>query len=117
MNKKTVLRVLTYIRPRFMLALLSLLLNLLTVVLTLLIPILIGRGIDCIAGPGQVDFTRLADLLLKVGICVGSSALLQWLTGLLNNRLTFCTVQDIRQDADPSHRKKRRRNSRIIRGQ
>ena len=99
MNKKTVLRVLTYIRPRFMLAMLSLMLNLLTVVLTLLIPILIGRGIDCIVGPGQVDFTWLADLLLKVGICVGISALLQWLTGLLNNRLTFCTVQDIRSDA------------------
>ena len=99
MNKKTVLRVLTYIRPRFMLAMLSLMLHLLTVVLTLRIPLLIGRGIDCIVGPGQVDFTWLADLLLKVGICVGISALLQWLTGLLNNRLTFCTVQDIRSDA------------------
>ena len=90
---------LTYIRPRSGLALLSLVLNLLNVILTLLSPILIGRGIDCIIGPEQVDFAKLADLLLKVGICVGSSALLQWLTGLLNNRLTYCTVQDIRRDA------------------
>ena len=99
MNKKIVRRVLTYIRPRSGLALLSLVLNLLNVILTLLSPILIGRGIDCIIGPEQVDFAKLADLLLKVGICVGSSALLQWLTGLLNNRLTYCTVQDIRRDA------------------
>ena len=99
MNKTVIRRVLAYIRPRFAIALLSLLLNLLTVVLTLLIPILVGRGIDCIVGPDQVDLTRLADLLLKVGICVASSALLQWFTGLLNNRLAFCTVQDIRQDA------------------
>ena len=99
MNKQIVRRVLTYIRPRSGLALLSLVLNLLNVILTLLSPILIGRGIDCIIGPEQVDFAKLADLLLKVGICVGSSALLQWLTGLLNNRLTYCTVQDIRRDA------------------
>ncbi len=99
MNRQTIRRVLAYIRPRFPLALLSLVLNLLTVILTLLIPILIGRGIDCILGPGQVDFPKLADLLLKVGGCIAASALLQWLTGLLNNRLTFCTVQDIRQDA------------------
>ena len=99
MNKKIIRRVLAYIRPRAGLALLSLLLNLLTVGLTLLSPILIGRGIDCIAGPGEVDFARLADLLGKVALCVGASALLQWLTGLLNNRLTFCTVQEIRRDA------------------
>ena len=99
MNKKIIRRVLAYIRPRSGLAALSLFLNLLNVILTLLIPILVGKAIDCIVGPGQVDFAMLADLLLKVGICVGSSALLQWLTGLLNNRLTFCTVQDIRRDA------------------
>ena len=99
MNNKTIRRVLAYIRHRFAMALLSLLLNLLTVVLTLLIPILVGRCIDCIVGPGQVDFARLADLLVKAGVCIAAAALLQWLTGLLNNRLTFCTVQDIRQDA------------------
>ena len=99
MNKKIIRRVLAYIHPRSGLAALSLFLNLLNVILTLLIPILVGKAIDCIVGPGQVDFAMLADLLLKVGICVGSSALLQWLTGLLNNRLTFCTVQDIRRDA------------------
>ena len=99
MNKKTVQRVLTYIRPRSAIVALSLLLNLLAVALTLLVPILAGRGIDCILGPGQVDFSRLAGLLLKAGICISASAVLQWLTGLLNNRLTFCTVQDIRRDA------------------
>ena len=56
MNKHIILRVLAYIRPRFGLALLSLFLNLLTVILTLLSPILIGRAIDCIISPGQVDF-------------------------------------------------------------
>ena len=99
MKKQTIRRVLSYIRPRLPLAVLSLLMNLVTVGLTLLIPILIGRGIDCIVSSGQVDFVRLADLLLKVALCVAASTLLQWLTGALNNRLAFCTVQDIRRDA------------------
>lgn len=99
MNKQTLRRVLAYIRPRLPLVILSLVLNLLSVALTLLIPILIGRGIDCILGPGQVDLTRLGGLLLQTGLCVGASALFQWLAGMLNNRLTFCTVQDLRNDA------------------
>ena len=99
MNKSALRRVLSYLRPRIPLILLSLFLNLLTVALTLLIPILVGRAIDCAVGPGQVDFTRLAYLLLKIGLCVSVSALLQWLTGALNNRLTFRAVEDIRRDA------------------
>ena len=78
---------------------LSLLLNLLTVALTLLIPILIGRGIDCIAGAGRVDFTKLSGLLVKIAVCIGLSALFQWLTGVLNNRMTYRTVESIRSDA------------------
>ena len=50
----TLRRVLRYLRPRTPLLLLTLLLNLVSVVLSLLIPILIGRGIDCIVAPGQV---------------------------------------------------------------
>lgn len=99
MSISTFRRVLAYLRPRLCLVILSLLLNLATVVLTLLIPILIGRGIDCIAGQDQVDFVRLSGLLIRAALCVAGSALLQWLTGALNNRMTFRTVEDIRRDA------------------
>ena len=99
MNRKTLRRVLSFLRPRFPMILVSLFLNLLTVILTLLIPILAGRAIDCIIGTGNVEFSVLSGLLLKICLCVSVSALLQWLTGVLNNRLTFCTVQDIRQES------------------
>ncbi len=99
MNRKALRRVLCFLRPRFPMILISLFLNLLTVILTLLIPILAGRAIDCIIGTGNVDFSVLSGLLLKICLCVSVSALLQWLTGVLNNRLTFCTVQDIRQES------------------
>ena len=98
--KKTVLRrVLSCLRPRIPLILLSLFLNLITVGLTLLLPIIVGRGIDCIVSAGQVDFGRLARLLSYAAFCIVASALLQWATGVLNNRLTFCAVRDIRRDA------------------
>ncbi len=98
--KKTVLRrVLSCLRPRIPLILLSLFLNLITVGLTLLLPIIVGRGIDCIVSAGQVDFGRLARLLSYAAFCIAASALLQWATGVLNNRLTFCAVRDIRRDA------------------
>ena len=98
-NKSTLSRVLSYIRPQMFLAVLSLLLNLVTVGLTLLIPILVGRGIDCVVSSGLVDFTRLGELLLQSALCVAASAALQWATGLINNSLTFRTVRDIRSDA------------------
>lgn len=99
MKNSTLRRVLSFIRPRLPLAGLSLFLNLLTVALTLLIPILVGRCIDCVVAPGRVDFSSLSGYLIKIAICVAFTALFQWLTGLLNNRLTFCTVQDIRREA------------------
>lgn len=99
MNRTVLRRVLSYLRSRLPLIILSLLLNLVAVGMTLLIPILVGRGIDCVVGPGQVDFPLLSGLLLKIALCVSFSALLQWLTGVLNNRLTFRAVEDIRRDA------------------
>ena len=95
----TLRRVLRYLRPRTPLLLLTLLLNLVSVVLSLLIPILIGRGIDCIVAPGQVRFEDLFRILASVAVCIGVSAAAQWLAGILSNRLTYLTVQAIRQEA------------------
>ncbi len=99
-GKPSVLRqVLSYLRPRMSLVILSLVLNALCVALTLLIPIMAGRCIDCAVSAGQVDRAHLSRLLWQLGVCVGAAALLQWVTGLLNNRLTFRTVEDIRGEA------------------
>ena len=99
LQTRTLRRVLTYVRPHTPLLLLSLVLNLLTVGFSLLVPILVGRSIDCAVGRGQVDFAALGTLLAEVLACIAGSSLCQWLAGVLNNRLTFRTVQEIRQDA------------------
>ena len=98
-QRQTLLRVLRYSQPQLGSLVLSLGLTLATVVLSLLVPILIGRAIDCMTGAGTVFFEGLLTLLFEILGCVAASSLFQYLSGLLINRLTFHTVQDIRRDA------------------
>ena len=70
-----------------------------SVALTLLLPILIGRAIDCIIGVDNVDFAKIARLLLAVGVAVGVTAIAQWLLGACNNKIAFEIVRDLRRDA------------------
>ena len=96
---KTLRRVLTYLRPQRGWILLSLALSTGFVALSLYLPILVGRAVDCLAGPGRVDFQALGRTLAGIGICVALSAVFQWLTGILNNKAACRTVRDMRHDA------------------
>ena len=50
---ETLRRVMTYLRPQSGWILLSLALSLGFVALSLYLPILVGRAVDCVAGPGR----------------------------------------------------------------
>ena len=95
----TMRRVLRYIRPYLPMLALSLVLALITVALTLYIPILMGRAVDCLLGVDAVDFAALRTVLLTIGVCVLLTAAAQWVMNVINNRITYLTVQDIRRDA------------------
>ena len=56
-------------------------------------------AIDGIIRKGQVDFPLIGSLLLEIGILCGVTALLQWLMNVINNRITYHVVRDIRRDA------------------
>ena len=98
-QKETLRRVLTYLRPYGALLVLSLILAVVTVALTLYIPILTGDAVDCLVERGAVDFAALAPFLMQIGVVAALTALSQWIMGLCNNRLTLCTVRDIRAEA------------------
>ena len=91
-------RVLAYIRHDLPMLILSLFLALVAVALTLYVPILIGRAVDCMVS-GAVDFARLSQIVLTIGVCIGLTALAQWLQSIINNRITYVVVRDIRSDA------------------
>jgi len=98
-NIKTFLRVLRYLKIYRIHFALSLLFTAAAVALTLYLPILIGQAIDLAIGTGNVDFAGIADILLKIGISVALTALLQWIIGVLNNQMTFGIVRNIRHEA------------------
>jgi len=98
-RRSVLLRVMRYIRPHLPALLLSLLLTLVSVALTLYIPILVGRAVDCIVAAGQVDFISLKDTLITMAVCILITAGAQWAQSILNNRVTYASVRDIRRDA------------------
>ena len=98
-KKNTMRKLLHYLKKYWLLLILSLLFAALTVAMTLYLPILIGQAVDLIVAPGQVEFSTIARLLLKMGILIGATALSQWIMNACNNRITYRTVRDIRSDA------------------
>ena len=96
---RTLRKVLSVIGRYRLLLILSILLSALTVVLQLYVPILFGDAIDRILGPGQVLFEDMLRILGTVLILVILSSLGTWIMNLINNRLAFRTVQEIRSRA------------------
>lgn len=99
MNKKTLRSVLKYLSKYKFHIILSLILAAVSVGFSLYIPILIGKAIDLIVGPGNVDFRSIAALLWKVLAAIGITALSQWLMNTVNHKISFEMVKDIRNDA------------------
>ena len=95
----TMKKVLEYLRPYMGLVALSGLLAAVTVALTLYVPVLIGRAIDLIVGPGQVDMPGILRLILRIAIVVAATAAVQWVVNTINNKITFQVVRDVRAQA------------------
>ena len=99
MSSKTVLkRFFRMIKPRMGFVALSLFCSLLYVGCSLAIPVLVGKSVDLMVGEGAVDFSKLYLYMGIVGalIVVGMAA--QFLQSTANNRLTFLTVMDLRNE-------------------
>ena len=98
-RKDTWGRLLTYLKRYIPLLILTVLLAGATVVLSLYIPILCGRAIDAMIGQGNVDFTVIADNLVKIGISAALCGILQWIMNFISNRITYSVICDVRRDA------------------
>ena len=96
LDRNTIQRVLQLIRPYKGMVILTLTLALITVVTTLLAPVLAGRAVDKIVGPGQVDYQGLGRIALAMAATIACTALSQWLMNVVNNRITFQVVRDMR---------------------
>lgn len=99
MQKDTIKKVLDYIKKYKILVALSLIFAAVTVALTLYVPILTGRAVDFIIGKGNVDFDSLIKIAVEIVVIVAITAVLQWLMGICNNKITYGVVRDIRNEA------------------
>lgn len=98
-NKSTFRKVIEYIGKYKYYLIVSMIFAAISVALTLYVPILIGRAIDSFIGVNDVDFARIARILLKTGVIIGITALLQWLMNVCNNRITYNVSRDLRKKA------------------
>ena len=100
MNNKQILnRVFSYVGRYKIHLFFSLLLAVVSVAGTLYVPVLLGNVIDFIVDKGNVDFDSIIPVLIKVCIIVGVVALSQWIMNVLNNKITFGVVKDMRDKA------------------
>ena len=98
-SSQTLKRVLKMLEGQRGLVAFSFLLALASVAGTLFVPILVGRAIDEIVGPGQVNFTALGKIGLQIALTAAAVALCQWLMNAINNKITFRVTRDVRQRA------------------
>lgn len=94
----TIKKVLHYLKKYIIQIIFSILLALFSVMLTLYVPILIGRAIDEIASKA-IDFKAIITILLRALAVAGLAGCLQWVMNVINNKVTYQVVRDIRNEA------------------
>lgn len=105
MNKKrtesteTLKKVLRFIGRYRILLVVSIVLAAASVLLQLYVPILFGNAIDQIIAEQKVNFSQMWRWLRQVLLVVLFSGAASWIMNLINNRIAYRTVQDIRAKA------------------
>lgn len=99
MKNKTIKKVLNRLKKYRFAIVVSILLAAVTAAAALYVPKIVGEAIDLIVGKNDVDFGGIASLLVRLGIVVGATGILQWIMGVVNNRITFGIVRDLRNEA------------------
>ena len=98
-KKRTLVGILHYLKPHAFPLVCVVLFAAAQVALTLAIPVLAGKGIDCMVGAGDVAFEKLYTLLLAIGGCAAGSAICQWVMNLLSQRIAYQMLACVREDA------------------
>ena len=98
-NKEIIKRIFSYVKRYNALMIFSLLLSVVSVAGALYIPVLVGRAIDLIVDSGAVYFDNIFPILIRIAVIVAVTAVCQWIMNVLNNKITFGVVRDMRDKA------------------
>ena len=98
-NKSTVNRIMKYIKKYMFFVILSFICATVSAITTLIAPILIGKAIDELLGPAQVNFDNVRHYVWLFILAMIITAVTQWIMNVLNNHITYSVVKDIRIEA------------------
>lgn len=99
-KRKSVLkRVLKQLGPYKFYIVLSLLFALVAVAGTLATPIFFGQIINLIVSKGNVDFASIFEKFIIIAACIALTGVSQWVMNVINNRITYSVVRDVRKEA------------------
>ena len=98
-NKNVFFKLMHFIGKYRFVLIVSILLAMFSVILQLYVPVLFGDAIDEIVSIGNVNFANLGHYLSKIIFCVILASISLWIMNLLNNKMTYHIVQDIRLQA------------------
>lgn len=98
-QKKTLGKVMKYIKKYRVRVVMSLIFAAVTVITTLYLPILTGNAVDLMVEKGKVDFAGLKPIVKTMLIVLSITGVAQWIMNICNNYITYHVVQDIRKDA------------------
>ena len=98
-NKNVFFKLMHFIGKYRFVLIVSILLAMFSVILQLYVPVLFGDAIDEIVSIGNVNFANLGQYLSKIIFCVILASTSLWIMNLLNNKMTYHIVQDIRLQA------------------
>ena len=96
---QTLGKVLKFIGKYKVLLAFSISLSIVAAILQLYVPILFGDAIDTVIKQGEVHYSQLLSVLINIGICITIASISLWVMNLINNRLTYQTVKEIRAKA------------------
>ena len=95
---KTIKRLLRYIKPFKKNLIVAVISAFIGILFSLLVPVFIGYGVDAMVGVDNVDFKRLVQICVALAAIILISALFQWIMTYHSNKLSYYTVEQMRND-------------------
>lgn len=95
-KKKIFVRVVSLVKPHLLKIIVSIILAAVNVFTALIIPVLTGKAIDEMIGAGKVNFEAVKGILVYFLVALLVNALSVFLMTLLNNKVSFLVVRDLR---------------------
>ena len=95
---KTIKRLLRYIKPFKKNQIAAVISAFIGILFSLLVPVFIGYGVDAMVGVDNVDFKKLVQICIALAAIILISALFQWIMTYHSNKLSYYTVEQMRND-------------------